>query len=517
MKRIVIRRGKSRKSGLRLSRVWKVFTVQSGVLRSRESWFVDVYPGRLAAMLVVLGIACYFAGTVALYVFWNKRPHNQITYLDVVLPTRWSDIRPKQGQMLIAYADEMLQEKKIREAFHMLRTGLRLYPQDQDARLTLASIMISAGMTNQAGKLLLDGLQYGYPENSNYLAALFQIVKHQEDLDLLTLSLPVLLRYTEVSEDDERKYSLLRQLMFAQLATGKHLELLATAERVNTDDNSPYKAHDMIVTAHVGMGNPQVARDYLEGLEAGYRNIPSMMLIEATLYNELDDRAAMLAVIERLFRSQPTAWPQQTQAILLLARTGEDRWARAYLDLYLSKFRQNKDAIQRLGAALTDMPSSALIESMMKNLVVDHPGYGPSMKFFLAQALITEGRFAEARPVFDEVRPALLSDPENEINVAIFDLILRAAIERGQGSQATLINALREHRYVAEIYWEAALAMQQSGQTQAAREIINYGLTLYPSQPALQELRRQIVEGGDQLNRQRQALAGGDPLMDGVY
>lgn len=512
--KIVLRRAQGRGRKLKLLGFWRFFSIRYGNHKHQNAMFVEIHLARFFTTLALLFVMAYLAIVSALTVFWGNRPHSPITFWDVFIPTNWSDIRPKQGQMLIAQADESLQLGEGRDAFFLYRAGLRMYPQDTEARLKLALMFASANMYTQAASLLEEGLEYGVPENDQYLKTLFQVIQIEDNHPATTRVVPRLIASGYLDDKPRLRYSLIRQWMLAQLLTEDYIGLLDNAERINADPEAPYKAHDMVVASLSRSGAEDDALEYIESLPESSRQEPAIMVLEASVLHQLERDGEMMALLQKLFRYFPNAFPMQINAIVLMLDSGLNRQADAYIDLFLANHKRNARALNALATRLTDYPDSARLWQLVEFCREHLPRLVPTMDFYYAQALVTEGKFEEASDFLDESNLLDLSSSEDEGHIEVFDLIVSSVTDAGQKTRAELVEALRSKKWEAEIYWEAARALYLNDDARTALDVMNIAQKYYPYHPSLSALRDNITEGKPLKERGRNQLTEDQVLQD---
>jgi hypothetical protein len=113
----------------------------------------------------------------------SRYPKIELSYLDIALPTRWSELNHKRGAALIAQGRDLMKEKKIAEGFSLLRQGLARNPEDFSARLDISRVYAGMRILPQAIKLLRDGFAHGYPGKS-YLETLFGLLSVTDQSEL---------------------------------------------------------------------------------------------------------------------------------------------------------------------------------------------------------------------------------------------------------------------------------------------------------------------------------------------
>ncbi|WOO43227.1 hypothetical protein [Rubellicoccus peritrichatus] len=497
--KIVLRRARKKSSRTKWHHFWRIFSISKGHHAHSSAIFFDVHLGRLFLNLGFLLVFGYIFGALALSIYWGRHEHSKIGFMDVLLPNRWSQIRPMQGQMLIANADAMLEDAQKdpqlgRVAFHLYRSGLRMYPQDHHARLMLARFFVSAQMYEQAAEVLAEGLDYGMPEDKAYVPALLEIIQLRGNHPLSVKVIPKLLEFETYAENPKTKYPLYRQLMLSQLQGEDYIGLLKTAETINADEDSPFKAHDMIVTALSRMGSVDEALDHLNDLPDAIKRTPAILLLKASVLNEAGEKTEMMAQLQSLFRDFPQAWNAQINAIMLMIKADEGRQANAYITLFLNNHSQNYKAISNLAVRLTDLPDSERIKTMLEFCKTRRPELVSSMEFFYIQALTTEGNFEEAVKQFNAWSAKLPDNYEDQHYEEVFGKILKAVTQRGQDTRLALIESLESRKWEAEIFWEAARALHDNGQFEEATQVLNIALNTYPYHPSIISLRDTVIE-----------------------
>jgi Tfp pilus assembly protein PilF len=135
---------------------------------------------------IATGLLLYFALTFALYWHYRtNRGYSGITYWDVTLPHRWSELKAKKAASLIQSGFAALERSEFRAGFSHLRAGLHRNPSHLVARLGLAEIYRQTGQMHAAEPLLLEGLAY-HAENPEYLAKVLGLLfENQRDQQAL--------------------------------------------------------------------------------------------------------------------------------------------------------------------------------------------------------------------------------------------------------------------------------------------------------------------------------------------
>ncbi|MFI5338098.1 MAG: tetratricopeptide repeat protein, partial [Opitutales bacterium] len=145
----------------------------------RELWILVSVRGLLCWGLG-LTLAAYFAGTAGLALILARNPYNQVEYADLVLPTRWAQIRPRRA---LGFIDEGMHEyaqKNWGLALVYLQRGLAGQPGDLRARVSVARIYAGVGQVHRSLQLLREGLTY-HGSKRQYLELLSQVTRYLDD------------------------------------------------------------------------------------------------------------------------------------------------------------------------------------------------------------------------------------------------------------------------------------------------------------------------------------------------
>jgi cellulose synthase operon protein C len=133
---------------------------------------------------VALSISGYFLGAAGLAYWFHKKPFNRVSYADLVLPWRWSQLETLRGQANIDQAEDEIKNGNYRAAFAFLRTGLARYPDDAEARLKLANMFIAIRLRAEAEKTLINAFDHAYP-GGDYLKAAVGILEASDNPEFL--------------------------------------------------------------------------------------------------------------------------------------------------------------------------------------------------------------------------------------------------------------------------------------------------------------------------------------------
>ncbi|MDI1250528.1 MAG: hypothetical protein PSV13_16830, partial [Lacunisphaera sp.] len=103
-------------------------------------WVLQVYYRRLLITLGLLATAGWLLAATALFFWLNQTPRNQVGWLDLAAPWRWTELRGKRGDTAVLTALDELKARDYPSAFYNLRVGLSRSPGNVEGRLTLARL-----------------------------------------------------------------------------------------------------------------------------------------------------------------------------------------------------------------------------------------------------------------------------------------------------------------------------------------------------------------------------------------
>ncbi len=131
-----------------------------------------------------LSFAAYLIGAAVIVGIWSRNPYNQVGYLDVVLPTRWAELRALRGKGMIDEGIAEIKAKRYATGMMLLVRGVTYRPQDFNGRLQLAKIFASIGQLHRAKQLAMDGFEHGTPPKA-YCDFVFAVTTYLQDYDTL--------------------------------------------------------------------------------------------------------------------------------------------------------------------------------------------------------------------------------------------------------------------------------------------------------------------------------------------
>lgn len=314
---------------IRAKRGWRRLLPFS-IERSPAGHRVRIRWSALASTLAVLALAGYAGLAAGAYGFVKyKRGFSEVRFLDILLPTRWSDYKQARGGHHVLRAQEQLKSGQYREAFQNLRVGLAKAPGHREGRLLLAQFFVASRRPDLAQRTLLEGVPF-HANDVLYLKTVFAfLLQHEEDAEVISLAQHLLATGTDSSERN--------QLVALAAASAQYF-------RGNYDP-----AENQLEKYRVGATRDGRLLSARIQWERGHRELAVQLL--RTLADELprDDEiyATLVSCLRELGRDS------EARRASLVRQFENPRNARARIDL-LYAYRKDGD-IARAGAAIEEL------------------------------------------------------------------------------------------------------------------------------------------------------------------
>lgn len=497
-------------------KIWKPLSLRKGFVKQEKKLIVEVHVPRLGALLAALAAGAYLALASTVWLVKASRPHNEITALDVfLLPLRWEQYQYRGGLSYInaglEAADQLIAEatasaahdaplpedfsERYQKAGELLSAGLAKAPDHALARLRLAELRLMGGQRVLATNLLLQGLDYGYPDTEGYITTLLQLAYSLQDYASLQQASQRLLGMEEILQNQEQRYRLQRVLLRCQLREADYLGMLRTAQDILEDPQAPFKPYDIMVLALIHMENYEEALLAIEETPEGYNDHSRMLLLKAMAYWKTAQLPEMRDTIDELFRRFPAVGNDHLEALVILADAQQEAAVQKHLRNYLVRSLPSPDTITQLASIFADMPDSRLVAKVSEFCQVSLPQLEPQMAFLMAQAYITEGNWIEARKMLNQAKETLPESSNIEANqqmMGFFELVLDTIENGGEGARHQFVEQIQSPKRLPEMYWEASEAMRKVNALETAFAIVNDGLKHYPYNNGLSDLRTRI-------------------------
>ncbi len=440
-----------------------------------------------------LGLAGYLAGAAALLVWLDRKPHNSITYTDLVenlfLPARWPRLEAKRGQDMIEEGLADLDEKKWRAAKTMLEVGLARYPQSTKGRLKLAGLLVLISSDrHQVEELLRQGLSQGYPGHE-YLSYLFSFAAQGENYDFWLQACDTVLAQLAGQKTlaAERQW-VVRQKLSALLAAERNDQALQLAEAEGETQSDVMR--EFKVLALLKEGKPAEAVDFLAGWRARIllpEGLAQVRRLQARAFREAGRPDDMNRVLDELRDANPRAPQPPVYAIVQRLLAGRREEAEKNFALYLTLFGSKPANLMLLAEPLAEIGE----EAMLQRLITESHQQGQpvlGLQRALTAAQVKMAHWQDATTTLAQMGPAIpKSDPAAVFWLNWMSTLIAAASNPAADAQLALVELNHHRRLPLRLYHDELDALRQAGRLATEMEILNYARLAYPDSAILRE------------------------------
>jgi uncharacterized protein HemY len=445
------------------------FGFASRELTSRGTVRIRIRWGRVALMLLVLGLFAWAGKSLALFYFFKKvRGFEDVAFVDmIVFPLNRSNVRIQQGDYQIDIAKEALEREDYRRAYALLREGVARSPANLEGRMLLAQIY-AGWRPDLAADLLVSGAEFGFNDPEYVKLMCMLLLNQKQDEKIL-----------EVTEEllAENPGNDIRQILHvARLQSAMFLGRYDIARTIFEETNLKQTLDGVILGTKLYMqiGKPDTAADVLLSV------INSLQSQEITpVYNQLVSvykeqgiyDKAREAALEMVIRN-PMEWRPRIVLIDILSASEQVARRDREIEALLQQHRNDEQAMTALAQLCAEYgnvrAASRLYEIALEN------GYSLSLfSLTLAEAHVNDGDTAKAIDLCNELvreDPSWLLNAESSFN-AIRSL---AYFKHGDTELGRLYlkNFLESRRTNVNQLYQAARSFRKFGMEQEALIIL---------------------------------------------
>lgn len=446
------------------------------------------------AVFAVLG---YLAAAGALYVRYERaNPHNRIGYLDLALPTRWSERHRLQGEGFILLAREKFEEGRFNDGFSLLRAGVGKHPADFKARLDLAGIYIAMRLRTQAEKLMEDGLALGYP-GRDYLKALFSLAAEADRPDHWVALCRRAREQLDLLPEAERPAGdslwLDQETSRAFMAAGLSEEALKMVENGYAEDD-PFR-REMSILALLERKDGPAALAIAERWTTEKPREATALRLLIRCQREVGDFAAMDESMARFRTLYPTRPDALLYAVVQYHLGGRTEEARAALDELIFRHGANANLYPTLTAALAGIGFTAPLPDLAREM--RDRGISPRPVLIAQlQAHVTENAWPEALATIESIRretePPL--GAAQEVWLETMNRLARACMDGGSGNQSSLVEAVADNPGTLRVYRVILDSLLAADRVETAAQVLALAEGPYPTAQSIVSIRSKIQE-----------------------
>lgn len=471
----------------------------------RGNWFLGLvgihtkgYPRELWVYFSVRGllwwgsgslVAAYFLGAAALVYFYGRNPYNQISYTDLILPTRWSELRTKRGQ---TYIDEGLAKLKAGQyapAFMLLNQGLARKPDNIPARLVVGQMYASFGYLNRAMQVYREGLPYAADQH-RFVTATFQLAEYMEDYEL------VLKLVSEAEAAVPANATLMRRLLqekriLAYEKLGRYDDILALWETNRATPSMRLNAARLRALSGTGKGAEAIAALEANPSQYGLLREPWELLLELARANKRPEVGRL--AIDAMVALEPERFRFYAKRIGYLAEMGADKEALGLVDDYFLRFGGDATAVAMLLKEVESNSTRQLVDHIWQETKAVGLA-GPAAHMAYVQCLMQLGDIQEAKRQFALARQSIQQTKYREDGwVEGTELLLGLMESESPSGRKLLMDYASGRPLSPSAYRTMTNNLLRADRQDAAREIALLALNRFPAirdlPPAALELR----------------------------
>ncbi|MEO0794260.1 MAG: tetratricopeptide repeat protein [Verrucomicrobiota bacterium] len=460
------------------------------ILSRRKGYAIQFNPIKLLIVLTVVTVVGYIVAVSVAYSIRSKRPHNQIAFTDFALPWNWPDLSEKAGQTNIAYGKALFEEQEYFDAMYMLRAGLKRYPNDQDARFKLAQIYSAAGKSIDATNILSAGLEYGYPENKEYVQALMLILTHRQDFAEFADVTKKLRSFPEVQEDEETWDKLVDLELKAMQKEGDYEQILEFAQEMLAKNPGSVKYEDLETLALIKMGFMEEARDRIDSLPMARKHTVHFPYLLGMLALETGDYEGLKPYLQSISRWPTKPYPLQVQMIreLDLADLVDER--DTMTNVYIEQYANNPAALELLLAHFIKSFSIERTDKILTLIAAADPAKAKGMTMFAIEARLYNGQPESARQIYNTwTKDEMVAERIEEFQW--LDTLITVLTEQSQNERKSLWDLTRTKRHALGSYYVITRSLLGAGDYETALRVSENGLHYFPHDSELAENREE--------------------------
>jgi tetratricopeptide (TPR) repeat protein len=429
-----------------------------------------LWSGSLAAILFVLATA------VGAYVL-SRNPYNRIGYGDLVLPTRWSELREKRGLALIDEGLSDIKAKRYGPGIMRVNHGLQLAPANIPARMVMGQVFSQSGMMQRAVKLLRAGIPYAGGQR-RYLDITVKFTEYMEDYDqvlaMVAEAMPT------VSSDDAGTRRWLRDKQAAALVKlGRYEEVISLWGDSQTEPSMALNVAWARAMAGVGRGKEAMDVVQEKSKAFGIAEEPWILLME--LARQANEPAAGIQAADRLVELKPNDYNLQLQRLVYLTELGADDEARNAVRNYFFRFGLDGTARLTLLKALEKVATKAVMQEVWAQMQ-SLGNISIPERIAYVQDLITAGEVAKADREFEVTRQAIQTSGSPYEGWLEGTRFLLDVLTTGSSSGISQLQTFcASHPIGPSAYRLLVNGLLKNGRAMAAQEIATLARNRYPA------------------------------------
>ncbi|MCF7761519.1 MAG: hypothetical protein K9M98_13555, partial [Cephaloticoccus sp.] len=441
----------------------------------------------LLVLFLALTVTAYVGGTMAIYLWLDRREHNYVTYTDVLLlPLRWDEVQVKRGQAYLDDGIASIKAQRWAQGEMKLRLGLARYPQALPARLALAEFYFYAQRYPLALKVLEEGMDAvpGYP-GRRYLTNYFTIALQSDDFSDI---LDVCNRYLDGQVDlaQKEKDWLLQQKLNALIKDGRAKEALTLLEQ--QPDSIIFNEQRVLVL--IELNRSAEAIGYLEAWRKTDGSTAQILRLQVRAYRETAQPEKMNATLEELRRMSPADPRTYAFAVIQRKLIGQAKEADASLQDYFFRFGGFAANTLLIAQPLAEIGALDMLQTCLERATEQGYDLRPYL-LLLAQAQLKQGDWTGAQNTAQRLAGmSTLGRSARELDAAdLAGILADVASNPAEGPQVALLKHLETHFYVFQNYRMIVDTLMRAQRYEVALEVIARSEHRFPRNLGLAEFK----------------------------
>ncbi len=451
-----------------------------------------------------LATAGYLGGAAALWVILEQKPHNSITYTELIShlprPSGWHWLQARRGADMVLEGLDDLQKHSWSNALLKLDIGLKLNPTMTQGRIELASFQLQTSGRQQAEQTLLTGLEAGYP-GRDYLTKLIAVAAQGENFSLWLKACDTALAQLAAKPAlagalAEDRLWLVRQKLGALLAAKRNDEAVRIAE-AEGETNGPIM-REFKTLALFASGPPTAAVEFLATWRAQVvspAELTKVRRLQARAYREAGRPEEMGRVLDELRDAAPADPTPYVYAIIQRLLAGQHDAAKQSYNQFFFRFGAKPSSLTMLAEPLAEIGEEPLLQRLIEQARAQRLDLMPLHRALVA-AQLHNSHWTDAAATIEAMRPGIAkSDPIGKFWIEWTSRIVTAAGSPASDAQAAIVTFIRSNfrRLPLPFFRDTLTALRHAGRPETAQRVFEVARGAYPDSVTLREQTEAIA------------------------
>lgn len=463
---------------------------------------------RILVSMCVMFVLGYVGSTIGLFMWVDKQKHNQISYWDIALPHRWTQIDELNGQTKLAQAFESFEKQEYKSSIFKFRSGLARYPYDFEARTKLAQLYIALKRPKLAIDILRVGFDYGKPDDA-YIQTFFTITSVYNQYEIAEAVAEKLLADPEIQSSPDKIRSLFQIQVDALMAAEDYEALLETTREINAMEDTANQFYDAEAFALIRLGRIDEALILIETYKIQGAKDRDLDLLYLDAIFETRNTEQIELAYARLKKEYPENATLRSNYIVRSLELGEQQNAKRELTEFSWMFGHDSAVIFEISAKLAHLGNSNLIETFKVLPLAENPTNRSRLDSYQIQALLQESRWSDAQNLGKKWGARLTENDEYYKMARWVHLLTETMIEHVHANVIELETLLKEERFPYQVYLQTANAFESINRWERAQKFLDLGLAHHPFHSKLSKLKDDIQTLQDSAHLDRHSQISG--------